>query len=117
MDEDFIVPYKGANYKMGYAGDPRGGPANVINCRCVIVYFEEEDVVFDDETGQVTPETAKPQPQTKPTISIAGLFAGRISKKNRENLEEQFNAGLTPETAVLVDKLDKPRQIKRQGEL
>jgi len=113
MDEDFIVPYKGANYKMGYAGDPRGGPANVINCRCVIVYFEEEDVVFDDDTGQVTPETAKPQPQTKPRIGITELFVGRISKKNKENLEEQFNAGLTPEMAVLVDKLDKPRQIKR----
>jgi len=113
MDEDFIVPYKGTNYKMGYAGDPRGGPANVINCRCVIVYFEEEDVVFDDDTGQVTPETAKPQPQTKPRIGITELFVGRISKKNKENLEEQFNAGLTPETAVLVDKLDKPRQIKR----
>ena len=113
MDEDFIVPYKGVDYAMGFAGDPRGGPANVINCRCVIVYFEDEDVVFDDESGQVTEETAKPQPQTKPKISLVPIFAGRISQKNKENMEDEFNAGLTPETARLVEKQDKPREIKR----
>lgn len=39
MDEKFIVGGK----KMKYAGDPAGGPENVINCRCVIIYVDEED--------------------------------------------------------------------------
>ena len=30
---------------MGYAGDPKGGAKNVINCRCVIIYTDAQDVV------------------------------------------------------------------------
>lgn len=40
MDEDFIV----GGVPMGFAGDSRGGAANVINCRCVIVYADERDM-------------------------------------------------------------------------
>jgi len=29
---------------MDYAGDPKGGAANVVNCRCVIVYADERDM-------------------------------------------------------------------------
>jgi uncharacterized protein with gpF-like domain len=36
LDQDFEVPYKGIPYKMAYPGDPRGGPGNVCNCRCVL---------------------------------------------------------------------------------
>lgn len=43
MEEDFIV----GGTPMGYAGDPRGGARNVINCRCVIVYADEQDVVLN----------------------------------------------------------------------
>lgn len=43
MDEDFIV----GGVPMKYAGDSKGGAANVINCRCVIVYVDEQDVVLD----------------------------------------------------------------------
>ena len=42
MDEDFIV----GGTRMGYAGDPRGGIANTINCRCVIVYGDERDITW-----------------------------------------------------------------------
>lgn len=42
MDEDFEV----GGTKMAYAGDPKGGPKNVINCRCVIIYADEEDIVL-----------------------------------------------------------------------
>ena len=47
LDEDFIVPYKGVEYKMSYTGDPKGGAANVINCRCVTLYVSPEDEVLD----------------------------------------------------------------------
>jgi len=40
MNEDFTV----GGMPMGYAGDPKGGVANVINCRCVIIYADERDM-------------------------------------------------------------------------
>lgn len=43
MNEDFNV----GGVPMSYAGDSKGGVANVINCRCVIVYADEQDVVLD----------------------------------------------------------------------
>lgn len=43
MDEDFDV----GGTKMKHPGDPRGGAANVINCRCVVVYADERDIVSD----------------------------------------------------------------------
>ena len=41
MDGDFIV----GGVPMKHAGDPAGGAKNVINCRCVILYVDENDVV------------------------------------------------------------------------
>jgi len=43
MDEKFLV----GGTEMGYAGDSNGGAKNVINCRCVIIYADEQDVVLD----------------------------------------------------------------------
>ena len=47
MDEDFIVPYDGINYRMSRPADPRGGAGNVINCRCALIYVSPEDDVID----------------------------------------------------------------------
>jgi len=41
MSEDFIV----GGFPMEYAGDFKGGAANVVNCRCVIVYGDENDII------------------------------------------------------------------------
>ena len=43
IDEDFIVKADGVDYRMSYTGDPRGGALNTINCRCVTLYFTDED--------------------------------------------------------------------------
>ena len=51
MDESFTMP-NGA--LMKYVGDPTGGAANVINCRCVIIYVEPEDQIVD--TGKLENE-------------------------------------------------------------
>ncbi len=40
IDDDFQI--NGA--LMKYPGDPRGGAKNVVNCRCVVVYVDEEDL-------------------------------------------------------------------------
>ena len=41
MDEDFIV----GGVPMKFAGDSKGGAKNVVNCRCVIVYVDERDII------------------------------------------------------------------------
>ena len=43
MDEPFDV----GGAKMMHTGDPDGGARNNINCRCVIIYVDEQDVVLD----------------------------------------------------------------------
>jgi uncharacterized protein with gpF-like domain len=43
MNEDFLV----GGAPMAHTGDPRGGAKNNINCRCVIIYVDEQDVVLD----------------------------------------------------------------------
>ena len=44
MDEDFSIN----GTLMQYPGDPKGGPRNVINCRCVLVYVDEQDLDLID---------------------------------------------------------------------
>ena len=41
ISEDFII----GGAPMSYAGDSKGGARNVINCRCIIIYVDEADVV------------------------------------------------------------------------
>ena len=54
-------PFLIGGAEMQYAGDPSGGASNVINCRCVVVYVEPEDVVQDENTVQaVRPEPVNP---------------------------------------------------------
>jgi len=48
MDEDFEVPSDFGPRYMSRPADPRGGAANVINCRCVLLYVTPEDSVFDE---------------------------------------------------------------------
>lgn len=43
MDEKFEI----GGTQMQYAGDSAGGAKNVINCRCVIIYADEQDIVLD----------------------------------------------------------------------
>ena len=38
-DKPFIV----GGVKMMYAGDPKGGAENVINCKCSTIYLPKED--------------------------------------------------------------------------
>ena len=44
IDESFVV----GGMKMKYTGDPNGGAKNVINCRCVTLYVEEETRIIED---------------------------------------------------------------------
>jgi len=68
IDEDFIVGGK----RMKFAGDPKGGVKEVVNCRCVIVYIEPEDIIVDQDTPiQVTP---KPQVNISTTSMLDSVI-------------------------------------------
>ena len=45
MDEKFMVPSRTGVDAMDRPGDPAGSPGNLIQCRCLCVYFEPEDVI------------------------------------------------------------------------
>ena len=64
-DEDFTVYHNGIEYKMGYTGDPRGGAANTINCRCITLYVSPEDEIEDDAPRDDSGVT-KPWGEAKP---------------------------------------------------
>ena len=46
MEEDFIV----GGVPMKYPSDQRGGAANVINCRCIVLYVTPEDEVIERDS-------------------------------------------------------------------
>ena len=43
MEEDFVI----GGALMKHTGDPRGGAKNNINCRCVIIYADDQDIVLE----------------------------------------------------------------------
>ena len=47
-NDDFVVRVNGAEYRMSYTHDPRGGAINNINCRCATLYIADEDEIFRD---------------------------------------------------------------------
>lgn len=108
LDEDFIVPYKGVEYRMKHTGDPNGGVHNTINCRCVTIYLEPDDVVTDDLPK--TPPVA--QPVEKDFIDVAPLVStlprGSVGA---EAFNKVLNNALTVETARVAKKVGKPKQI------
>lgn len=60
VNEDFIVNGR----KMSYTGDPKGGASETINCRCVVVYIEPEDIITDQEVAE-KPIVFVPKPKIK----------------------------------------------------
>ena len=50
VDSNFEVPYRGNTYSMSVPGDPEGGAGNVINCRCICIYIDDDTLVRQDGT-------------------------------------------------------------------
>lgn len=57
MEEDFEI--NGA--LMKHPGDPKGGAKNVVNCRCVVVYVDDEDLDLIEDTKPVKPVADAPR--------------------------------------------------------
>ena len=51
IDEKFIIRFRGAEIEMDYPHDGSGGAANNINCRCLALYYTDEDALFDSFDG------------------------------------------------------------------
>ena len=109
LDEDFIVPYKGVDYRMKHTGDPNGGAHNTINCRCVTIYLEPEDVVVDD---QPKPPEAAPVGDDKPFIDMSPLVQ-ELSRGSAgaDAFTKKLNDALTPLTANVASRLPRPERI------
>jgi SPP1 gp7 family putative phage head morphogenesis protein len=125
MDEAFIVD--GRN--MQYTGDPNGGAANVINCRCAVIYVDDETQVFDD-----TPPVVAPLPLPNPTprainaplrlaslgplISISrrtGPLRGKSQAEITRMYDKKLRDALTPITEKVYDNVPLPRLITIEG--
>ena len=118
LEDDFEV----GGARMSYAGDPRGGAKNVINCRCVVVYVDPEDVV-DGETPQPT-DAAEAVADTEPDLqgfrlgrepnsrdSIQNMIdrarnAGKLGAPRRAVMTKIREAGDLRKTSGLMDELD-----------
>lgn len=74
IDEPFLVPFNGQTIKMKYPHDGSGGAGNNINCRCLAVYFTDEDAIFDDVPVSQPPP---PPPPPAPLEPFAPLPVGR----------------------------------------
>tara|TARA_R100001460_G_scaffold2629_1_gene8391 strand:- start:17528 stop:19483 length:1956 start_codon:yes stop_codon:yes gene_type:complete len=96
MDEAFVVD--GAS--MQYTGDPNGGARNVINCRCVTLYIEEETTVYDTDIAQ-TARTVVPKPLPNVTPEVVNI---------EKLLSSPANASLTYPTLILKSK----RQVQKE---
>jgi hypothetical protein len=72
MDEPFIIRFNGQEIKMMYPHDGSGGPANNINCRCLALYFSDEDALFDNFVDDpVAPVVPVVPVEPEPVVPVA----------------------------------------------
>jgi predicted DNA-binding protein YlxM (UPF0122 family) len=71
------------------------------------MYVEPEDVVVDTTERVVTPT------ETSPNVIDIAFLLNRASKQTRKRYNEEFNEQLTEQQKFIVDKLDKPKEIKQ----
>lgn len=88
MDEPFSI----GGVAMQHAGDPAGGARNVINCRCVIVYVDAQDLdnVVDNSPMQVAPQEDITVGNVK--VSASGLV---LNKTKHSDTMSKLATGVT----------------------
>lgn len=102
LDEDFII----GGVPMKYTGDPKGGPKNVINCRCVTLYITPEDEVVDDvDTPLVKPVKAG-------KLEIGTLITNKVSDRMRKRFDDKINDNLSPLALSAALNLPLPDSLK-----
>lgn len=106
IDEKFIIRFKGAEIEMDYPHDGAGGPANNINCRCLAVYFTDEDALFDTFEPVAPDEPV----DLKPEIDLYDITEG----PQRDGINSALNSYLSPLLARVASKFPKPRRVIAQ---
>lgn len=105
MEEDFLMP---DGNRMKHVGDPRGGAANVINCRCVILYVDVDDDVEDsalpddpddldaNEDGIKVDSKGRPIGPTQSEFdkSIEGEDIFKVSRQGYRDMTKRFQAAM-----------------------
>jgi hypothetical protein len=95
IDEKFLVPYKGATVEMSYPHDGSGGAGNNINCRCLAIYFTDEDALFDDATPvtPVAPVVPVPQVPVAPVdpINISPFKTYAVTNTFKSPVIDSYN--------------------------
>ncbi len=101
IDEKFQVKYKGFPYAMDRPADPMGGPANVINCRCAMIFVYPEDDVAPEEP-QASPdspwlyrENIKPTGEVREWFEMAGMSYRAMEDYETSKVERSRDLGLT----------------------
>lgn len=135
IDEKFLIRIGGREVNMAYPHDGSGGPANNINCRCIAVYFTDEDALFDDVDNQLEPPPPPPLPPVEPPrrrrrrrrnevdatpppsiIDFSNLIYASVkgkaaSAKTKKAFNEWMDSRLNATQKAVVRKLPKPNQI------
>lgn len=102
IDEKFVVRFKGQEILMNYPHDGSGGAGNNINCRCLAVYFSDDDEIVAD-----TRDTIKPN--SKPTLKLTNIVE---QGESASVINATLNEGFTVLSAQVVSKLPKPNRVK-----
>jgi hypothetical protein len=125
IDEPFLIRYKGSNIQMSYPHDGSGGAANNINCRCLAIYFTEEDELFDDldlelvDLGIDPSNEDREQNLEKPIvqlIDISALITFLKSPSGKAKWNNRINERTNDQQKAIINNYRKPSQIrKRKG--
>jgi len=120
IDEPFIIRDKGVEIEMKYPHDGSGGAANNINCRCLAVYFTDEDDLFDDggSVQEIEPlaidEPAAAVIPLAPRIAISDLITNVKSKKKLKEYDEKINDFTNDQQKRIFAKYDRPSEIRNR---
>lgn len=109
IDEKFIIQFRGVEIEMNYPHDGSGGPANNVNCRCLAIYFTDEDALFSDLVGEEEIQ-APPPVEDKPYIDVLDITQAR-GGLNARDVVDHMNKHMSPLLARVAAMLPKPNKI------
>lgn len=127
IDEPFkiMTPVAGGGVvekELQYAGDANGGATNVINCRCFVIYYDEEDLT--DSEPRKTPiieEAFEPPLKTVNATSLANPIKGSaiiVNKSKKElikDVRKKSTDGFTDKTELSKYQVNRYRGGINEG--
>lgn len=100
IEEKFVVPVGGIEYLMDRPADPNGGPANVINCRCAVIFvYPEDDVAKEEPQASAEPwlyrEKIKPTGNLRDWHAMTGVSYRTMDAYSSSKVQRAKEFGLT----------------------